>query len=167
MNIADWNWFDWLLALIFLSSMIAAFVTGLVRAATGLFGFFAGFKIAGMAYVSFGDRIMAKGWVTSEFLARIIAYLVIVVIIVAGFEVLGRVLRKSLRAIGLSMMDRILGAAVGFIRGGMVGISILMVAAVSSPLPDVIAKSILRPYLLDGARDVSFVIPEYVQQRIL
>jgi membrane protein required for colicin V production len=167
MNIADWNWFDWLLALILLSSIIAAFVSGLVRAATSLLGFFAGFKIAGTAYVSFGDRIMAKGWVTSEFLARIIAYLVIVAIMVAAAEVLGRVLRKSLRAIGLSMMDRILGAAFGFIRGCMVGIAILMVVAVSSPLPDAITKSILRPYLLDVARDVSFLIPEYVQQRIL
>jgi membrane protein required for colicin V production len=167
MNIADWNWFDWLLALIFLASMIAAFMTGLVRAATGLFGFLAGFKIAGMAYDSFGDRIIAKGWVTSEFLARIIAYLVIVMIVVAASEVLGRVLRKSLRAIGLSMMDRILGAAFGLIRGCMIGIAILMAVAVCSPLPDVITKSILRPYLLEAARDVSFVIPVYVQQRIL
>jgi len=166
MNVADWNWFDWLLTGIFLFSMVAAYVTGLVRAVSGLAGFLAGFKLAGLFYISFGDRIIGKGWVSSEFLARIIAYLVIVLIVVAGFEVLGQVLRKSLRAIGLSTMDRILGAIFGFARGCLIGIAILMATAVCSPLPDVVAKSNLRPYLLDVARDVSFFIPDYVQQRI-
>jgi len=166
-NIAGWNWFDWLLVLIILFSMIAAFVTGLVRAVSGLIGFLAGFAIAGWTYVSVGDRIMGKGWVTSEFLARIIAYLVIVVIVVVACEVLGQVLRKSLHAIGFSTMDRFLGAAFGLVRGCMIGIAILMATAVCSPLPDAIGKSVLRPYLLDVARDVSFLIPEYVQQRLL
>ena len=167
MNIADWNWFDWLLVAIFLFSMIAAFVTGLVRAASGLLGFIAGFKVASWAYVSGGDRILGRGWVTSEFLARIIAYLSIVVFVVVASEILGKILRKSLRAIGLGTMDRILGSAFGFVRGCMIGIAILMATAVCSPLPDAVGKSILRPYLLDVARDVSFLIPEYVQQRLL
>ena len=36
-----------------------------------------------------------------------------------------------------------------------------------TPQPDVISKSVLRPYLFTVVHDVSFLIPDFLQQRIL
>jgi membrane protein required for colicin V production len=167
MNVADWNGFDWLLVGIFLFSMIRAYITGLVCALAGLFGFFAGFGAASWGYISLGDRILSKGWITTEFMARMLAYLLIVTVVVAAFEVFGRVLRKSLRAIGVGSVDRLMGAVFGLVRGALMGLALLMAAAVITPLPQIVAQSALRPYLFTVMHEVSFLIPGYVQQRVL
>jgi membrane protein required for colicin V production len=167
MNIADWNWFDWVLIAILIFSMVRAFITGLVRAIAGLFGFVAGFVVASWAYVTVGDRFRDQGWIPSQLMARMVAFLLIVVVVVVVFEILGRVLQKTLRTIGMGTFDRILGAAFGFARGCLVGIALLMAAAAFAPQSEVVAKSVLRPYLFTVVHDVSFLIPEYVQERIL
>jgi membrane protein required for colicin V production len=167
MDMTSWNWFDWVLVAILLASMVRAFITGLVRAIAGLFGFIAGFEVASWAYIDLGDRIMIQGWISSEFMARMVAFLVIIVIVVVVFEIAGRFLQKTLRTIGLGTFDRILGAAFGFARGCLIGIALLIAAAAFAPRSDVIVKSVLRPYLFTVVHDVSFLIPEYVQERIL
>ena len=52
-------------------------------------------------------------------------------------------------------------------RGGLIGIALLIAAAAFAPRSDIIVKSALRPYLFTVVHDVSFLIPEYVQERIL
>jgi membrane protein required for colicin V production len=138
-----------------------------VRAIAGLFGFVAGFEVASWGYADLGDRIRDQAWITSEYMARTVAFLVIIVVVVAVFELAGRVLQKKLRTIGLGTFDRILGAAFGFARGGLIGIALLIAAAAFAPRSDIIVKSALRPYLFTVVHDVSFLIPEYVQERIL
>jgi membrane protein required for colicin V production len=167
MNIADWNWFDWVLVAVISVSMVRAFFTGLVRAIAGLCGIVAGFAVADWGYTDLGDRILNQGWIASETMARTVAFLVIVVVVVVVFEIGGRVLQKKLRTIGLGTFDRILGAGFGFARGCMAGIALLMASTMFTPQPDVVAKSILRPYLFTVVHEVSFLIPDSLQQRIL
>jgi len=167
MNIADWNWFDWVLIAILIFSMVRAFMTGLVRAIAGLVGFIAGFEMANWAYVDLGDRFSEQGWIVSQSMARTVAYLLIVAIMVVVCEVLGIVLQRSLRTIGMGLLDRILGVAFGFARGCLIGIALLMAATMYTPQPEVVAKSRLRPYLFTVVHDVSFLIPDSLQQRIL
>ena len=42
-----------------------------------------------------------------------------------------------------------------------------MGASLFTPLPEVVANSVLRPYLFTVMHDVSFLIPDSLQQRIL
>ena len=167
MNIADWNWFDWVLIAILIVSMVRAYVTGLVRAIAGLFGFVAGFEVASWGYVDLGDRMRDQAWITSQYMARTVAFLMLVVVVVVLFEIAGRVLQKKLRTVGLGWFDRTLGAAFGFARACLIGIALLMAATIFTPQPDVISKSVLRPYLFTVVHDVSFLIPDFLQQRIL
>ncbi len=167
MNIADWNVFDWVLVAIVLASMVRAFVTGLVRAITGFLGFVAGFEAASWAYIDLANRFRDQGWIAVESVARMVAFLLIVAAVVVAFEVLGLLLRKSLRAIGMSTFDRVLGAAFGFARGCLIGIALLIAAATFAPHSEFVASSVLKPYLFTMVHDVSFLIPDYVQERIL
>lgn len=167
MNIANWNVFDWVLVVIVLGSMVRAFITGLVRAIAGVLGFVAGFEVASWAYIDLADRFRSLGWIASDSVARLLAFLVIVMAVVVAFEFLGLMLRKSLRAIGMSPFDRVLGAAFGFARGCLIGIALLMAAAAFAPHAEFVTGSALRPYLFTVMHDVSFLIPDYVQERIL
>ncbi len=166
-NVAAWNWFDWLLAAIMSASAILAFITGLVRAVAGLLGIVVGLEIANWSYIAVGDRIRDQGWIPTEFMARIVAYLAIVSLAVVVSEVVGRVMRKSLRVIGAGWIDRLLGAVFGFARGSLIGVILLIAAAAFAPKSDVVASSVLRPYLFTVVSNVSFLIPNYFQQRIL
>ncbi len=167
MNVADWNAFDWVLATIVVLSMARAFFTGLVRAVAGLAGFLAGYEVASWTYIDLGERFRERGWIVSQYMARTAAFLLIVAVVVVVFDVLGRVLRKSLHTIGMGMFDRILGVGFGFARGCLIGLSLLIAISSFAPLSPVVVHSTLRPYLFTVAHEVSFLIPEYLQQRIL
>jgi len=167
MNLADLNWFDWVLIAILIVSMVWAYVTGLVRAIAGLFGFAVGYEVASWGYVDLGTRIRDQAWITSDFMSRTVAFLVIMAIVVAVFEASGRVLQKKLRTIGLGTFDRILGAGFGFARACLIGIALLIAATMFTPQPEAISNSVLRPYLFTVVHDVSFLIPDSIQQRIL
>jgi len=92
---------------------------------------------------------------------------VIVVAVAAAFELVGRGLQKSLRSIGLGIFDRALGAGFGFARGCLIGIAVLMAATTLAPQSQVVTTSVLSPYLFAVAHDVSFLVPQYLQQSMM
>jgi membrane protein required for colicin V production len=166
-TLSQWNGFDWLLATIVVFSIVRAVMTGLVRAIFGLLGLIGGFELASWTYTEVGDRLNETRWITSQPIARVLAFLVIATAVAIGFDLVGRGLQKSLRAIGLSAFDRILGGAFGFGRGCLVGIGLLMATATFLPQSQLITTSALSPYLFEIAHEVSFLVPQYLQQTII
>ena len=164
MTIADWNGFDWLLIVIVAFSMVAAFRRGLVRAIFGLLGLIGGFQIATWSYDTVGDCITASSLHVSPATARIMGFLLVVVAVAVGLEVVGWLFQKVLRQVGLGPFDRILGVAFGFARGCLIGIALLMATTTFAPQTEVVATSAISPYLFAVAHDVSFLVPQYLQQ---
>jgi membrane protein required for colicin V production len=79
----------------------------------------------------------------------------------------GRLLRTSAHAIGLGFLDRLGGAAFGLVRGGLLGVAILMSVTAFLPNAGWLKNSRLAPYFLAGAHAVSFVVPHDLEQLIL
>jgi len=117
--------------------------------------------------VDLGARIRATGVITTESVARIIAFVVIVAVTVILFELLGRSMKAKLHVIGAELIDRLFGSVFGFFRACMIGIVFLMTISTFAPQADVVTKSALRPYLMNIADNMSFIIPAYLQQKIL
>ena len=161
---SDWNGFDWVLVIITAFSIVMAFRRGLIRAIFGLLGFVGGFQAATWSYSKLGGWINDAHVMMSPQIARIVAFLVVVVAIAVGFEFLGQFLQRKLRDVGFSAMDRLLGAAFGFARGCLVGIALLMATSAVLPESDLISRSVLSPYLFAVAHDVSFLVPQYFQR---
>jgi membrane protein required for colicin V production len=164
MRLGDWNGFDWLLISILLISMGVAYRRGLVRSICGLAGFFGGLLLASRYYTLLADwfvRIRMIGLVPTS---RIVAYLLIIVLTVILLEVAGLMLQKTLRVVGLGFLDRLLGVAFGFVRGCVIGIAVLLVTTNFAPQSWVVTKSVVSPYLFAVAHDVSFLVPQYLQQ---
>ena len=166
MNAGDWNGFDWALVTIVVLSMVRAFLTGLVSSIAGLLGFLVGYEFASWTYIYLANGLRERGWIVSQAMARSVAFLMIVLVVVVVFDIVGRVVRKSLHSIGMGTFDRILGAVFGFARGCLIGIALLIAVSSFAPRSAFVVQSTLRPYLFTVAHEVSFLIPEYLQQRI-
>jgi membrane protein required for colicin V production len=162
MNMSDWNAFDWVLAGILLFSMAAGFRRGFVRTVFGLTGFVGGFLLASWKYGRVGEMLIDAGWIKSTTTAMVVAYLLIVVFVALGVELVARILQKSVRAVGLGFMDRVTGALFGFARGWMIGIALLMIPSTFAPQSRLVATSVLSPYFFAFAHDVSFLVPQYL-----
>jgi membrane protein required for colicin V production len=162
----DLNGFDWIVIAILVLSTALSLRRGLVRAVFGIFGLVGGFKLAGWYYITAGEWINRFGLIGSVSAARIVAFLLIAVVAGMGFEMAGWGVQKTLRAAGLSFLDRTLGVAFGFARGCLIAIALLLVTTNFAPQSQAVTTSVLSPYLFALAHDVSFLVPQYLLQRM-
>ena len=167
MDLTTFNWFDWVLVAMVLFSMVMAFRRGFIRALFGMLGFIGGFLLAAQYYTVVGDWFNGSRLVIAPSTARVIGFLLIVIAVAAGFEILGRLAQKALKAIGLSFLDRLLGMGFGFARGCLIGIALLMIPTTFKPQSDMVTASVLSPYLFAIAHDVSFLVPRSLQRVML
>ena len=79
---------------------------------------------------------------------------------------LARIMRRTASMVGLSFMDRLLGALFGFVRGLLLGTALL--TAVTAFLPEGVwlQSSRLAPYFLRTAHAVSFVMPSDLRAKL-
>jgi membrane protein required for colicin V production len=166
-NYTQWNAFDWLLVAIVLVSMIFAFRSGLVRSIFGLMGLIGGFQIATWCYVTVGDWMTPSRLAWPQEARRIFGFLLVVAVVAVALQFAGWGLQKLLRKVGLGPFDRVLGTAFGLARGCIIGLALLMVATTAAPQSELITTSVLTPYLFAVAHDVSFLVPQYLQQQMI
>jgi len=164
MKLADLNYFDWTLLATVGISMVLAFRRGLVRAIFALLGFIGGFQMAAWFYTNVGEWVLMCRIRMSVQTARIIAFVLIVIVVAIVVDQAGRLLQRLLRTVGLGFFDRVLGMAFGFARGCLIAIAVLMVATTIAPQSDAVINSELTPYLFAACHDVSFLVPDYLQE---
>lgn len=164
MRLADFNYFDWTLVAIVAVSMVLAFRRGLIRAIFALLGFIAGFQMATWFYTDAGEWLLAARVKMSVQTARILAFVLIVLVVAMLVDQAGRLVQRLLRTVGLGLFDRVLGMVFGFARGCLIAIAVLMVTSTVAPQSDAVINSELTPYLFAVSHDVSFLVPEYLQE---
>ena len=164
MRFGDFNYFDWILVAIVVISMLLAFRRGLVRAIFALLGFLAGFQMAAWFYTDVGEWVLLCRIRMSVQTARIIAFILILLAVAFLLDFAGGLLQRLLRTVGLGVFDRVLGMAFGFARGCLIAIAALMVATTVAPQSEAVTNSELTPYLFAVSHDVSFLVPEYLQE---
>jgi membrane protein required for colicin V production len=164
MNVQAFNYFDWCLVGLVVISMLLAFRRGLVRAIFSLIGFIGGFQMATWFYTDVGQWLLVSRVHMSVQTARILAFVLIVLVVAAVVDAAGWLLQRFLRTVGLGFFDRVLGMAFGFARGCLIAIAVLMLTSTVAPQSDAVVNSELTPYLFAVSHDVSFLVPEYLQE---
>lgn len=143
--------------------MISGFSAGAARVGVGfiatLVGIFAGFWCYGLAAAHIVD------YVNSRALANLIGFLLIFAAVVLLGGLLGRLLAKLFRWIGLSWFDRLLGAAFGFVRGILVAVALVTVLLAFAPMPPPpsIVDSKLLPYVMDASNVLAAATPHEIK----
>ncbi len=158
------NPLDWLLLALLAYSTVRAVLNGFFREAFTLAGLVLGFPLACWYYHPLAGEL--RNLITTPAVAQIVAFALILSAITIMASLLGRVLRRGARTVGLGLADRLGGALFGLLRGA--GIATAMLFAITAFLPTApwVQNSVISPYLLRAAHAVSFTMPTDLQVRL-
>ena len=156
--------FDWALLLLVLMSTVAAFLRGIIKVLFSLAGLITGLILACWNYPAVALGL--HRWIGSLEAAQIVAFLFILALVMILFSVVASLLRRTVSAVGLGFVDRLLGALFGLLRGVLLGVAAMMAIAAFLPGNSWVRNSQLSPYFLAGAHALSFVVPENFRKQI-
>jgi membrane protein required for colicin V production len=154
---------DWVIVAVIVVSVVQASISGFFHEAFGIAGLIFGYLLAAWNYQRLAARF--EPHLKSVWLGEIAAFLIIflAVLILAGIA--GRITRHIIKEAGLSFVDRILGGALGLLRGSLIVAVILMSMAAFMPTSTMLEGSELAPYFLVVGRAAIWVAPSELRER--
>lgn len=155
---------DWIIVIILVVSTLAAARSGIIVEVCSLGGLILGLLLACWNYQRLLPWVMA--WGIDNAIAKVVAFIVIAlgVMILAGL--LGRIIRWSVRFVGLGWLDRLAGAAFGLVKGAVVVVVMLVALLAFVPRTSLIRNSRLAPAFLTVAHGVAGVSPAELSGKI-
>jgi membrane protein required for colicin V production len=157
------NWIDLLLLVVLGASILTGFAAGFARVGVGfiamIVGLFCGFWFYGIvaAYV--------LDYVSSRAIANLIGFFVIFSVVLMVGAILGRILAKFFKWVGLSWLDRLLGGAFGLLRGLVIaaGMVTVLLAFAPSPPPGSVVDSQFLPYVISVSGILAALTPREIK----
>jgi len=161
---ASFTGFDWFLAIVVTVSTLLAFRRGIVLVLLSLAGLVVGTLLASWYYTRLGGWL--HGMIPNPKAAQAVAFLAILMAVWVVFSVAAGLVRKAVRAVGLGLVDRLLGAGFGLARGVLLGVVAMMALTAFDPHSGWIRNSVLTPYFLHGVDAVCFVVPQHFREQM-
>jgi len=155
---------DWVIAAILALSVLGAAKNGFFLEAFSLAGVVLGLLIASWNF----QRPMPwlAHFVHSPAIAEAVAFLAIALLVMIASSLAGRLLRWSVRSIGLGWLDRLIGAAFGFVKGCVLVTLGVVALAAFLPRNGWLDHSELARYFLSAAHTTAAVTPSDLGGRI-
>jgi membrane protein required for colicin V production len=159
----QFTFLDFLFALIILVSIFLALRKGLVREITSLVALIGGFILAVIYYPVPAARF--SEFTKTDSVASLMGFMVIFVGCLLIGAIVSFIINRFLKAASIKWVDRLLGGIFGLLRGWAI-CSIMVLAIVAFPLREtVIARSVLAPYLLAGAKAAVVMVPQGLKDK--
>jgi len=157
------NWVDILLGLVIGLSMLSGFRSGFARASVGMIAVVAGIFVGFWTYGIPANYL--EDYVSSRPLANLFGFLIVFTAIVVLGALIGSLLARLFKWIGLSWFDRLLGGGFGFVRGIVVAAALVTVllAFAPNPPPQSIVDSRSMPYIIDTSNALAAVTPHEIK----
>ena len=157
------NGADWVIIVVVLASTVQAAYSGFFQEAFHLAGLMAGYLVAAWQY----QRL--AGWfekyLKSPWLAESAGFLVIFFAVVAAAGIAGQTARWVMKKSGLRFVDRLLGGALGFLRGCLIVAVIAVSMTAFTPTSRWLAGSEWAPYFQAVGRAAIWVAPAELRAR--
>ncbi|MBV8819771.1 MAG: CvpA family protein, partial [Acidobacteriaceae bacterium] len=144
-------------------SVVSGFSAGFARVSIGtaatFIGIFAGFWCYGLAGAYVQD------YVSSRPVANLIGFVLVFGAVVIAGALLARLAAWIFKWIGLSWLDRMLGAGFGIVRGFLIAVAFVTVfiAFAPNPPPRSITDSKVLPYVMEASNVLSFATPHEIK----
>jgi membrane protein required for colicin V production len=159
------NWLDFVLALILLASGVAGLRRGFSRQIIGLISGVLALLLGIWFYGTVGFYLLP--YASSRTLANAGGFAVVFCGVLLLGALASIVAGRFLRVTGLSVVDHLLGAGLGLLRGLVFAIAIILgVMAFSrgDKPPEAVVNSRLAPYVVDAARTVVSMAPHDLKE---
>ena len=122
------TWADWAIVIVMGLSVLSGLSEGFFRSVCALGGLFLGLMLAAWNYAKVAALLTPL--VRIEAVADAIGFLLIALVVMGVVGIIGKVLANTLHAVGLGCLDKLAGAAFGFLQGALlVTLGILVVVA--------------------------------------
>src|SRR5512140_3195350 len=157
------SWADVAIVAVVMLSVLLAAAQGFFFEIFSLAGTVVGYLLAAWGYTRVAPLI--EPYVKTPWVANMAAFLLIFLVVALLASAIGRLMRATMKEVGLRWFDRILGALFGFARGILVVMVIALALASFAPQSTVLANSRLAPYLLVMARAAVWLAPTQVRMQ--
>ncbi len=134
------NWLDIVLIVLVILAAAAGLWTGVIRAAFGALGVLLGVLIAGQASDNLGG--LYAGYISSETLANLIAYGLIILVSLIVARLLTIIVCKILEALVMGWIDKLAGLAMGLVAGAAISWAVIAGLAELTYHSDLIDKGV-------------------------
>jgi membrane protein required for colicin V production len=154
------NWLDIVLLLILAASVISSFRKGLTREVIGVAAVVLALLL-GTWFYGAAAAILAP-YTSSRWVANFGGFALVFIGVMLLGGLASALAGKMLKVSGLSLMDRLLGAGFGLVRGLLVSVALVMAVMAFTPggkAPRSVAGSHLAPYVVDAARACAAIAP--------
>jgi len=153
---------DWIIVAVILLSVIQAASTGFFQEAFGIAGLVFGYLLAAWNYQRLASHFSSYG---EPWLLGIAAFLLIFVAVMLLAGLAGRLARWMMQEAGMTFLDRVLGAALGLLRGCLIVAIVLASMAAFTPSSKWLQRSELAPYFLVAGRAAIWLAPSELRAR--
>ena len=150
------SWLDIVLIIILAVSVFSGLKNGIIKAVLSLAGIIVGVILAGRYYVALAGQL---AFIPQESLAKIAAFAIILVVVMAIAVVLASLLKWAASAIMLGWIDRLGGAVFGLVMGGIFCGALLAIWVKFLGIADVVTESAIAAILLDYFPIVLTLLP--------
>jgi membrane protein required for colicin V production len=157
-NAADWA----ILGIVAVSAAVAA-SAGFFHQAFGIAGLIVGYLLAAWQYPRLAEWFGPH--LKSPWLADIAGFVVIFIGVVIVAAIAGRIVRWVMKEAGLSLIDRLLGALLGVVKGSLFVAIILMGMTAFTPSSPLLEGSQLAPYFLVVGRAAIWLAPSQLRAK--
>ena len=158
------TWIDWAIVFVMVMSVVAGLAQGFFRSVCSLGGL-----VLGLALAAWNYRIVAaplQGLVRSEEVADIIGFLLIALLVMTVAGILGNVLAKTLRSIGLGCLDRIAGGVFGLFQGALLVTLAILVTVAFYPEAHWLVEARLPRHFFAACHLSTHMSPDQLSQRV-
>ncbi len=156
---------DLLVLILMTWCIVGSAMRGFVREVLGLATVLVAILLSAWLYHRAGP--LFKDVVKTENLALFLAFSAIFLGTLLAGALAIWLITRFMKFAKLQMIDRLLGAAFGFIRGWVFGAVLLLGLTAFDIQTERIRNSVLAPYLLPGARVIAIVTPYDLKARFL
>ena len=158
------TWVDWTIVVVLAAFTIGGLAQGFFRTACSLLGLIVGLSVAAWNYARLARLLLPL--VRIETVADTIAFFLIAILIMAVFHLIGALLGRALRWIGLGCLDTLGGGILGLMQGVVMVTLAVLVAVAFFPDAAWLNESRL-PRQFFGALDVgAHVTPDQLAERL-
>ncbi|MGA9799289.1 MAG: CvpA family protein [Terriglobales bacterium] len=157
------NGADWVIVLVVLASTIQAGYSGFFQEAFHLAGLVVGYLVAAWQYQHLAGWF--EKYLKSTWLAESAGFLIIFFAVAVAAGVAGRTARWIMKKSGLSFLDRLLGGALGFLRGCLIVAVIAVCMTAFTPTSRWLAGSEWAPYFQAVGRAAIWAAPAELRAR--
>lgn len=125
------TWVDWAIIIVIAGCMVGGFVQGFFRTACSLIGLIFGLSLAAWNYQGVARDLLPVVRIAA--VADTIAFFLIALVVMALANLIGTILARVFKWIGLGCLDMLTGALLGFFQGVVLVTLVILVTVAFFP----------------------------------